>query len=323
MATGSLHRAVFAFLVLPCAAVWAEPPAAVDPTGGPRPEAAVPSTPPGPVGGDSSKLECVKRHEDAQLARGQDRLLDARAALRLCSRAACPAAIRDDCVDWLAEVTRSLPSVVVTARESRPDVADVKVFVDGKLVAERLSGAALELDPGEHRFRFESPRWPPVERTVLVSEGVKNRPIEIEFTPAPSVALPAAAAPSALATPSPTPAATPGRRWPPLEYVVEGVGIASLATFATFGGIGLYEHHRLEGSCAPFCGTAEVSRVRTEFIVADASLGVALVSAAIAVYLHRTRPSDAHPTAASSPSGFALLVDADQDRAGIGVRGSF
>src|SRR5262249_19626998 len=131
---------------------------------------------------------CLAKYEAAQLARRERRLLDSRAALRSCSAAACPAAVRADCVDWLDQVAHSLPSVVVTARARGADVLDVKVFIDDKLAAQRLTGFALEIDPGLHQFRFESPPGPVIEREVLASEGVKDRPIEVEFAPPPPAA---------------------------------------------------------------------------------------------------------------------------------------
>src|SRR5262249_6910200 len=130
---------------------------------------------------ESAKLACVHRHEDAQLARRTGKLLAARAALPACSREACPGAVRGDCVEWLEEVNRSVPSVVITARDRGLDVVDVRVFLDGELVTTRLTGSALEADPGEHHFRFVAARGPVVERTVLMSEGLRNRPIDVEF----------------------------------------------------------------------------------------------------------------------------------------------
>src|SRR4029077_3606050 len=118
------------------------------------------------------KLACVHRHEDAQVARRSGKLLAARAALLACSREACPDAVRGDCVDWLEEVNRSVPSVVITARDRGADVVEVTVSLDGELVATRLTGSAVEADPGEHHFRLASARGLTVERTVLMSEGV-------------------------------------------------------------------------------------------------------------------------------------------------------
>jgi len=141
---------------------------AAEPETGPAaPDAPAPA--PGGDPADVSKTECLSRYEEAQVARRERRLLDSRAALRICSRESCPAAIRADCVDWLDQVSHSLPSVVVTARARGADVLAVKVFVDGKLATERLTGFALEIDPGLHKFRFESPPWPAIEREVLAT----------------------------------------------------------------------------------------------------------------------------------------------------------
>src|SRR5215831_16876217 len=151
---------------------------------------------------DSAKLACVQRHEDAQVARRSGKLLAARAALLACSREVCPDVVRGDCVNWLEDVNRSVPSVVITARDRGLDVVDVKVFLDGEVVATHLTGSALEADPGEHHFRFTSARGPVVERTVLMSEGMRNRPIEVEFAPPPP---PATAPPPPAAAPPPAP----------------------------------------------------------------------------------------------------------------------
>src|SRR6516225_5480178 len=68
------------------------PPASDGMSPGPPAEAAPPA--------DVSKVECVGRHEDAQVVRRQGKLLAARSALLVCSRVSCPPAIRADCVDW-------------------------------------------------------------------------------------------------------------------------------------------------------------------------------------------------------------------------------
>ena len=67
---------------------------------------AAPSTPATPTVPSESadKAECLSRYEEAQVARRERRLLASRAALRICSGAACPSAVRADCVDWLDQV---------------------------------------------------------------------------------------------------------------------------------------------------------------------------------------------------------------------------
>src|SRR5688572_20642579 len=113
-------------------------------------EIAVPAVSAGPAAEKETETQtekdaCFARHEDAQRERRQGRLLAARTGLLVCSGASCPAAIRADCIEWLAEVSRSLPSIVVNARARGADLADVRVFIDGRQAVERLTGAALEV----------------------------------------------------------------------------------------------------------------------------------------------------------------------------------
>jgi hypothetical protein len=257
---------------------------------------------------DVSKVECVAHHEDAQLVRRQSKLLAARSALLVCSRASCPPAIRADCVDWLEEVNRSVPSVVVTARERGADVTDVRVLIDGELAASRLSGGALEADPGAHQFRFESPRFPAIERAVLMGEGMRNRPIEVEFAPAVTAAGP--------------PGTPPPRALTRSDYVFAAVAAAGVAASLSLGAVAIYERHELEGSCGPSCTDAQVSPIRTKLIVADVALGVAAASLAVGLYRYFTRPL---PPLATAGSARDLALDVGVSSAGgsIDLRGAF
>ena len=233
--------------------------------------------PPSPSAGaaDTAKGECFANYEAAQVARRERRLIDSRAALRVCSGAACPAAVRADCVDWLDQVAHSLPSVVVTARARGADVMAVKVFVDGKLATERLTGFALDLDPGLHKFRFESPPWPVIEREVLASEGVKDKPIEVEFAPP----LPSATTLVTHAEPRPF-------RLERSDYLFGGIALAGFATLAFFGGTGLYDAHHLKTTCGSFCSHDDVDAIRTKLVIADIGLAVGVVALAVGLYLH-------------------------------------
>jgi hypothetical protein len=241
----------------------------------PAPDAPSPPAP-APVPSESvDKAECLSRYEDAQVARRERRLLASRAALRICSGAACPSAIRADCVDWLDQVSHSLPSVVVTARARGADVLAVKVFIDDKVAAERLTGFALEIDPGLHKFRFESPPWPVVEREVLASEGVKDRHIDVELAPP----LPIAGQLSTHAEPKPF-------RLERSDYVFGGIALAGFATLGYFGGTALYDAHQYETTCKPYCSGSDVDALRTRLVIADIGLAVGVVTLAVGLYLH-------------------------------------
>jgi len=246
------------------------------PVPAPAAPAPVPEAAPPVESADAAKAECLAKYEEAQMTRRERRLLATRAALRACSGAACPSAIRADCVDWLDGVAHSLPSVVVTARARGADLTAVKVFIDGKLATERLSGFALEVDPGLHKFRFESEPWPPIERDVLANEGVKDRPIDVEFAPP----LPDDARLVAQAeTPRPP-------RLHRSDYVFGGFALAGFATAATFGGTGLYDAHHLKETCMSYCKHDDVDAVRTKLIIADIGLAVGVVALAVGLYLH-------------------------------------
>ncbi len=270
------HRWVVVAIVTFCARAASAAAAAAETEATPAPDQAAPAVTPAASEGEVSKADCLAHHEEAQVARRERRLLDTRTALRICSGVSCPAAIRADCVDWLDQVAHSLPSVVVTARARGADILAVKVFIDDKLATERLSGFALEIDPGLHKFRFESPPWPVIEREVLASEGVKDRPIDVEFAP-----------------PLPTAAELAVRSEPPRpfrlersDYVFGGIALAGIATLAYFGGTGLYDANQLENSCMSFCKDDDVNPVRAKLIIADIGMGVAILSLIVGMYLH-------------------------------------
>jgi hypothetical protein len=99
----------------------------------------------------------VAANEAAQTLRQSGKLDAARQQLRACVAAACPAVLRDDCAQRLDELQRAQPTVVFDVKDAAGhDVATVRVSVDGRLVAERVDGTAMPLDPGEHEVRFDA-----------------------------------------------------------------------------------------------------------------------------------------------------------------------
>ncbi|HLK93110.1 MAG TPA: hypothetical protein VKZ18_24660 [Polyangia bacterium] len=247
-------------------------------------------------GPEAAKLACVQRHEDAQVARRSGKLLAARAALLACSREVCPDAVRGDCVDWLEDVNRSVPSVVVTARDRGADVTDVKVFLDGELAATRLTGSSLEADPGEHHLRLVLGRGPVVERTILMSEGMRNRPIDVEFSPPPA---PTAAAALAAPPPPPPPWRFADHPLRQSDYLFGGIALAGFVTGAALGIWAVHERAELAGSCGPSCTAAETAPLQDKLVFADVALGTAVVALAVGAYRYFTRA----PVVASGDAG--------------------
>jgi hypothetical protein len=260
-----------------------------------RPSPAPAQTPPAAPGGSDAKKACLVQHEAAQTHRRTGKLLEARDAVLVCSRDECPAAVRSDCGDWLELVTKTIPSLVIRAKSDDKDVFEVRVFVDGKLVTSHLDGTPFELNPGPHSLRFEYSNFDPIKQEILVLEGEKNLVIAANFAKAAPVSK----------DPLPKP---PERDAPPLEtyrptpvltYVLGGVALAGVGGFAAFGLLGQQEKKALESSCRPVCGDKDLDPVRTRFIMADASLGIAIVSTVAAGIVYFTRPARPLPSSTS------------------------
>jgi hypothetical protein len=232
---------------------------------------------------------CVAAYERSQVLRRDHKLGRAREELRVCARAACPALVRNDCVNWLDQVQTAFPSLAIRAVKDGNDVAKVRVTQDNEVVATRLDGTSLEVEPGEHGFRFETDGAAPVTMTVVVREGEKDRVVPVAFVSphhraAGSEAAPGDAGPSS-------------RPIPVGVFVLGGVGVAGIATFAALGSIGKSDENSLRTSCSPNCSPGAIDKVRTEYVAADVGLGVgaaALVAAGV-WYMLRPGKTEAAP----------------------------
>jgi hypothetical protein len=155
---------------------------------------------------DVTKDQCIDSNGQAQSLRRAGKFSAARDQLRICSDAACPRMVRDDCARRLDDLERVQPTIVFEAKDaSGRDLATVKVTVDGQPFAEKLGGAALPIDPGEHTFTFEAPAHPATTQTFVVHEADKSRRevvVIAEPAPTPVAATAAPAAASADTAPS-------------------------------------------------------------------------------------------------------------------------
>jgi hypothetical protein len=237
---------------------------------------------------------CIEAHEQAQVARKEGRLLDAREKLLTCAKDGCPAVLRKDCGPWLNEVTSSIPTVVVLAKgPGGEDLINVRVFFDGEEIATKLDGMAIDVDPGVHDFRFETEGEDPVEQQVVIREGVKNHELAVQFgkpeTP-PVEPLP-------LDTP-PGADVAPARPIPTLVYVLGGVGVAGLAASVFFETSGMSKRSDLDDQgCKPYCPKDDVDAAKRDFLIGDIALGLGLASLGTATYFYVTRPSEPEETA--------------------------
>jgi hypothetical protein len=251
------------------------------------------------VHADDPKVKCANAYEQAQRTRKKGELRASHAHLMVCTDPVCPAVLRDECLRWIEEVQRALPTVVFAVRDpAGQDITDVRVLVDGALLAEKVDGKAHELDPGSHTLRFESEGSVTVEQTVVIREGDKLRTL--------SVTLPSAA-PVDDAPKKPMTDDAPSRPIPASVYVFSAVGLVGLGGFAYFGLKGKSEKTTLD-QCKPACNPDDVDHNKRTFLYSDVALGVGVVSLGIATVLFLTRPEGITPTIAPVNGGYAATL---------------
>ncbi len=242
---------------------------------------AAPPAKPASGGAAAATKACIAAHEDAQTLRGKKKLHAAREKFVACARAECPTAVRKECVEQLSLVEKDAPTVVLEALdESGNATTAVKVTMDGAVVAEKLTGAAIDVEPGEHVFRFERADGKPIESRVLVAEGDKNRKVLADWA-----ALVPKPPPTAMGPEKPAAEPIEKRSVPTGAWVLGGLGLAGFGAFTAMALVGKGKEHDLASSCSPRCTDAQLRPVKTDYLVADVSLGVGLVATAIAVIL--------------------------------------
>lgn len=244
---------------------------------------------------DATKQACVAAYDETQNARQQGALRVARDKALACSQDACPAIVKKDCAQWLGEIDAALPSVSLAVKDAAgQDTTAARVWLDGQPLGERLSAAAIAVDPGERIFRVEIDGKPPIERKIVLREAEKGRVLEFSFADPPT---PGVTQPPASSTEG-------GSGVPVASWVLGGVGVVGLGLFATFGAIGLSDKSDAEDpatGCAPSCTDDEVSGIRSKFLAADVSLGVGIAALGAAVIVAFSAGGGSEVSASTTP----------------------
>jgi hypothetical protein len=221
---------------------------------------------------------CVANHGAAQELRKASKLRAARDKLSICAEQACPKPVQGDCATWLEEVEREIPSLVVSATDGDGrELTDVRVMIDGDEIAKRLDGKPIEVDPGDYTLRLERSDGTFVDRQVVAKTGARNAQVHVEFSNA-------VGASPALDKSGTAPDRT-------LVWVFGGVSAVALESFGYFAIKGQSDYSDLNDRCAPACSKSDSDAVKTKFLIADISLGVALVAAGAATYFYLSPPS--------------------------------
>jgi hypothetical protein len=134
------------------------------------------SSPPARAQDGPDKMACIAADTEGQSLRMDGHLRQARERLRVCAGPTCPKVVREDCQERIAEIDRVEPRVIFEATNgSGKPLRAVEVLVDGKVVASRLDGQPLALDPGRHLFTFRAVGRVPFETTLVLEEGDNDR----------------------------------------------------------------------------------------------------------------------------------------------------
>jgi hypothetical protein len=258
-----------------------------------------------------------------------------------------PTVRRKEAEATVAIQQRRIASVTIHAA-----VDGLVLRVDGIAVGKTPLPAPLELKAGAHFLSASVEGYRPWDQPLDLAGGEKRdleiRLDRVEAAQAPPTAAavpvtpePAPVVPTAETVPSPEPtrltestAAPPSpsvSTAPPtrkiVAYALGGVGVAALAVGGVYGVTAISKRHDSNSNCPQNqCTQAGVdlnNQAKTAARVADISIGVGLVTVAVATYLLLRPVAPSSPT--TSPAAPAVQVAAalGPREAGLALRGSW
>lgn len=238
--------------------------------------------------------ECGEALENGRRARSEGKLKAASELFSECSKLACGPAVTQECTNHYTALQRALPSVTLIAREGERRLPEARVLDDGQLIAEKLDGRAVSVDPGPHVFEFQIAGKEPVTVHSYLAEGEKGKLVIAQF---PEPQLPAVVeaqpAPVASAPPlTPLPPSPPPRRTIPVTvWIFGGTGVAALAGGTVLRVLADREFKDLEKGCKPNCTDDETDPARTKYILSTGAFGLGAAALVTASVFLLVRPS--------------------------------
>jgi hypothetical protein len=153
---------------------------------------------------------CSDAYAVAQSRPNDRKMAFVRAQLRTCARPECGSLLQGqmvkDCTAWLAAAEAGMPTVILAARDpAGNDVTEVTVTVDGVVVATKLDGIAIAVEPGSHTFKFTSATGATGMQNEVILDGTKNNLLRVVLSPPEQPATP----PAAVVVPPPPPSPPP------------------------------------------------------------------------------------------------------------------
>jgi hypothetical protein len=255
-----------------------------------------------PVARAASK-ECSEAFAEGQRLERESRLVSAREKFLACSMASCGKNMPKDCRERYEALLPRVPTVVLEAARGDEQLVEVEVSIDGSVVAKRLDGRAIELDPGEHTFVFTTPtagtaKTERVTETRVIVESKKSQSVKASF---PLAKVEAKAGPTATGAPESGQAAGEPpkvgdarsngatQRW--IGLVAGGVGLATLGVGGIVGLSARSQAKSANCDANNACATPDdaqlrhsaVSRAGTATVLVG--VGAALVAGGVIVWL--------------------------------------
>ncbi len=265
---------------------------------------------------------CIHAHSTGQREQKAGHLRLASQLFTSCgSDESCPDQLRKECADFLQDVTRTIPTVVLSAvDESGHDIANTKVYSGDDLVADGLDGRAVEVDPGRYHLRFVLPEGDELAADVVVREGEKQRLVQVKKTKPVDLDHPS------IELHEPGPKERPRTGVAP--WIAGGVTVAALGTGVTLALLGSQKKSDLD-ACKPSCPSGDrgtYDTTKTLFLGADIGFAAALVGGVVTTWLFVSSASrEATPDAKSADVSRGVWFSAAPVPGGgsMGVTGRF
>jgi hypothetical protein len=235
----------------------------------------------------------------------QEQWLLARESMTGCAAETCPLALRVDCQDWLEELSRVLPSLLIVIEREENDSSPVRLELDGRELHLPEPLGPIEALPGKHHLHATLAGHEPIDIDLTLAKGEKNRVVHVRFprsAPAAAVTAPARSPLEITKTPEPS---NPRRPVPAATYWLSGGALAAFATSGVLLGSALHSLSSAREKCAPNCRESTKDSIDRRLLAADIVGGLGFALGGAALYTFFARPTE---QSSSSPAARLMLA---------------